>query len=177
MANPLISIKKTIGIEGGYAHLAGDAGGRTMYGIAEKFWPQYWRNGPPSYETALLFYTNEFWHPLRLSGVESQAVANEMLDSAVNIGKRRPVLWLQESLNLLRREYTHFGIPWEPLKVDGVMGAKTVLATNEYTSRSATHERALFAALEGFQIYKYLYESQPQFVRGHLAQRTEQWDD
>ena len=178
MADPRISIAKTIGIEKGYAHLQGDVGGRTIWGIAENFWPQYWPNGvPPTKETAFKFYELEFWSPLRLDEVASQAVANELLDSAVNLGMVRPVVWLQESLNKLRREYTFKGIPWVPLKVDGRIGPATIAATNEYTARSATHEKALFAALEGYQIMKYLDESQPQFVRGHLAQRTEQWDD
>lgn len=177
MANFDISFDKTMGVEGGYAHLAGDVGGRTMYGIAEKFHPHMWVNGPPTKAQAKEFYRTTFWDKLRLSDIRSQALANELFDSAVNLGLTRPVKWVQTVLNTLRREYTYRGIPWTPLKADGVLGPVSVAAINEYTGRGLTWEKALFAALEGCQIIKYLEESQPQFVRGHLAQRTEQWND
>lgn len=38
-----------------------DAGGRTRYGIAEKYNPDLWKNGPPSLEDAKRAYINRYW--------------------------------------------------------------------------------------------------------------------
>lgn len=180
MADFTKAFQKLLVVEGGFAHLSGDVGGRTMYGISERFFPNLWANGPPTLEDARMFYATRYWHPMGLQSVTSQKIADELLDTAVNLtgvgsGYRRCVVWLQYALNKLRREYTHRSIAWTPLKEDGVLGPVSVAAVNEYTQRGVTYERALFSAIEAQQAMKYLEESQPQFVRGHLAQRTEQW--
>jgi lysozyme family protein len=40
-----------------------DAGGRTRYGIAEKYNPNAWKNGPPSLDDAKQIYIDSYWIP------------------------------------------------------------------------------------------------------------------
>ena len=191
MANYLKAFEKLIGVEGGFAKIAGDVGGRTIYGIAENFWPEYWKNGPPTLDVAKLFYRKEFWNKLRLDEVNSEAIANEIFDSCVNIGFTTPVKWLQISLNILilaksgirpkeldisdlihikklKMPKTEFGLL---LSVDGDLGSNTLYHLNSYT-KDSLGEKALFSSIDSLQAVKYLFESKPNVVKGHLAQRT-----
>ena len=99
-----------------------DPGGRTRYGIAEK----YWGTALPSdfYTTmsandartfASGFYRNNFWEPLHLGSVEHQFVGEYILSLAVNLGITQVTKWLQLTLNLVE---------------DGIFGAETLAAVN-----------------------------------------------
>src|SRR5208283_4911306 len=48
------------------------------------------------------FYQSNFWNPLRLGGLNSQDVANRVLDEAVNTGLREAAVALQEAINTLQ---------------------------------------------------------------------------
>ena len=188
-------IDHVLKFEGGFAQIKGDVGGRTIFGIAENFWPQYWRNGAPSKETAKnIFYKNEFWDKLNLDQMKSQLIANEIFDSAINIGHSSPVKWLQIALNILifaERDQRNAHLDMSDiinikklkmskdefkliLSVDGDLGPNTLTHTNYYTEKSKTNEVALYSAIDSLQSVKYLFESQPNVVKGHLAQRTQQ---
>jgi lysozyme family protein len=47
--------------EGGFAHVAGDAGGRTQYGIAQAWNPQEWADGRVTEEEARAAYAQKYW--------------------------------------------------------------------------------------------------------------------
>jgi lysozyme family protein len=66
------------------------------------------------------FYQQVFWNPLMLGQLDSQDVANRMLDMAVNSNTREAVLLLQRAVGDLQ----------PGIGVDGVMGPKTLLAAN-----------------------------------------------
>jgi lysozyme family protein len=105
-----------------------DAGGRTRFGIAEKFHPELTEEfftGPAedALQEAEKIEKHDYWDCLRLSEVENQNVANKLFDIAVNMGVRQAAVYSQRALNaLLPREAQLVG--------DGVMGEKTLAAIN-----------------------------------------------
>src|SRR6478672_707008 len=105
-----------------------DAGGRTRFGIAEKFHPDL----PEEFFTepvedalaeAEKIEEREYWDRMRLAEVESQNVANKLFDMGVNMGVRQAAVYAQRAANALvdcdRR-----------LVEDGVLGTKTLAAIN-----------------------------------------------
>jgi lysozyme family protein len=105
-----------------------DAGGRTRFGIAEKFHPdlpEEFFDGPA--EDALAeaekIEEQQYWEPMRLAEVENQDVAGKLFDMAVNMGVRQAAIYAQRALNGLAG-------PGERLAEDGVIGARTLAAIN-----------------------------------------------
>jgi lysozyme family protein len=97
-----------------------DAGGRTRFGIAEKFHPdlpEEFFTGPA--EDALAeaekIEEREYWCRLRLAEVENQNLANKLFDMAVNMGVRQAAVYAQRAAHVVE---------------DGVIGAKTLAAIN-----------------------------------------------
>ena len=72
------------------------------------------------------FYKAAYWDRFDGDALPDQAVANELYDTAVNMGVRRAVRFLQSSLNMLNRNQ----IDYEDLIVDGWFGAKTLQTLN-----------------------------------------------
>jgi lysozyme family protein len=95
-----------------------DAGGRTRFGIAEKFHPdllEEFFTGPA--EDALVqaekIEEHEYWERMRLAEVETQNVANKLFDMGVNMGVRQAAVYAQRAACVIQ---------------DGVIGAKTLAA-------------------------------------------------
>jgi lysozyme family protein len=106
-----------------------------------------WPVGPNNYETwlhitrllaqdaelqklVMTFYKVNFWDTLALSGLSSQAIANEVYDTAVNCGTSTAARWLQRAINVTNR-----GATLGPdVKVDGRLspGGETVRALNAH---------------------------------------------
>lgn len=115
-----------------------DKGGETYQGIARNFHPKWngWafidnqkKVAPIEWQTKFTeldgdveeFYLVSFWNPLLLSEVKDQAVADSIMDMAVNLGAGTVVGKVQMMLN--KR--------WnQALKVDAVMGPKTIEVIN-----------------------------------------------
>ncbi|WP_310601187.1 glycosyl hydrolase 108 family protein [Desulfobulbus sp.] len=70
------------------------------------------------------FYRDEFWMPLRCHQIDqlNEAVAEELFESSVNCGPGNGVKFLQKALNVLNLQ----GKLYRDLKVDGVVGSKTI---------------------------------------------------
>ena len=64
------------------------------------------------------FYKEKYWDVNKLDQVDSQAVAEEMFDTGVNMGVGRAAKFLQKSLNYLNRN----GKLYNGLEVDGAIG-------------------------------------------------------
>ena len=103
-----------------------DAGGRTRFGIAEKFHPDLpedFFTGPA--EDALAeaekIEEREYWDAMRLSEVENQNVANKLFDMGVNMGVRQAAVYAQRGANSLLLADAR-------LVEDGEIGAKTLAA-------------------------------------------------
>jgi lysozyme family protein len=99
-----------------------DPGGRTRYGIAEKYWGTVL---PSDFYTTMSandartfasgFYRNNFWEPLHLDSVQHQFLADYILSLAVNLGITQVVRWIQLTLDLVE---------------DGILGPETLAAIN-----------------------------------------------
>ncbi len=113
-----------------------DQGGRTRFGVSEKAHPEAWKKGPPSLDDALELAQVEYWDRHGLAGVNSQAVANYILDMIYNEGPAA-VMLVQVALN-----------DFEFAAVDGDLGAETLAAINRQEPaallRSLSHHRKLF---------------------------------
>ena len=142
MANFLEAIEKIRKYEGGYVDSPHDFGGETNHGISKRQYPELDIKAL-TWEDARAIYRRDYWDRLRLSEVRDQAVADELMDIAVNQGTPYAVVSVQHMLNLL--------VPGEPsLKEDGLMGPKTMDAVNQYQ-----FPRTLVKALNGMQFLRY----------------------
>lgn len=136
----------TAQIEGGYANNSLDRGGMTYAGVARNFWPKWpgWliidqlrtASGFPRNLAAssvlqaavLAFYKENFWDVLCLDKVASQAIANEVYDSAVNCGTGKAALWLQRAINVTNAG----GTKAADVVADGQVGPATLAALNAH---------------------------------------------
>jgi len=128
----------TMGHEGGYVNDPDDAGGETYRGIARRYHPHWagWNlidDTKPNIDNVALdphvreFYESQYWDVNRLDDCDSQAIANEMFDTGVNMGTGRASRFLQECLNYLNRNESLF----TDLVVDGKIGRASIAALNE----------------------------------------------
>ena len=123
MANFNPAVDKIIDVyEKGYANNPHDLGGETKFGIAKRFHPGIDIKNLTR-EHAEEIYKNEYWDPPKLDNVNNQGIAEELLDISINIGQKSAALFLQQALNLI--------LPIDIL-VDGIVGPKTIGATNTY---------------------------------------------
>jgi lysozyme family protein len=115
-------------------HLSGvvttDAGGRTRFGIAQKFHPDLtdsFFDGPAedALELAEEMEERDYWRPMRLGEIASQVVANKLFDMGVNMGIHQAGHLAQRAANVLLQ---NAGLPH--LAEDGVIGGATIAAIN-----------------------------------------------
>jgi lysozyme family protein len=105
-----------------------DAGGRTRFGIAEKFHPdlpEEFFAGPA--EEALAeaekIEQREYWEAMRLDEVKNQKVANKLFDMGVNMGARQAAFYAQRAANALAASDAR-------IAEDAVIGPRTLAAIN-----------------------------------------------
>lgn len=126
--------------EGGYVNDPVDRGGETYRGISRVHHPDWrgWKRidaqrrkagfpGSLNADRTLqanvkAFYKRAYWDRFRGDDITDQAVANELYDTAVNMGVRRAVRFLQSSLNLLNRNQRDYS----DLIVDGWFGDRSL---------------------------------------------------
>ena len=140
MANFSDAYALTSAHEGGYVNDPVDRGGETYRGIARVHHPEWrgWKRidaqrrnkGFPKSLNAdrtlqsnvRAFYKKAYWDRFKGDDIPDQAVANELYDTAVNMGVRRAVRFLQSSLNLLNRNQRDY----MDLIIDGWLGEKSL---------------------------------------------------
>lgn len=159
MSNFLRAFAQVLIIEDGYVDDPDDKGGETKYGISKASFPnEDIRN--LTLDRAMELYEKCYWKPMCLSQIANQEIAEELFDTAVNMGVKQAVRIAQEAIGLL---------PFHPgLKVDGVMGPQTLSAINSYR-----HHRTLLKVLNGLQFEHYRkivksHPSQAKFFRGWM---------
>jgi lysozyme family protein len=153
--------------EGGgtFTDRAADKGGPTRWGIdAETLgrWRKLGRSATAAEvqalgETeALTIYRQQYFV---LPGFQQVAaisprLAEELLDTGVNMGPHWSSVWLQRSLNLCNRQ----GEDYADLVVDGGVGGKTVTAIQALLQRRGVRagEDLLLKCLNGFQFERYV---------------------
>lgn len=137
---------KTGGHEGGYSNHPSDRGGETYRGISRRYWPGWegWKiidrqkqiPGFPGNleslsglsEMVAHFFKDNFWNELSLGKLNSQALAEELYDTAVNLSAGRAAIFFQKALNLTNR----CGTDYPDLKEDGIIGPVTINTANRH---------------------------------------------
>jgi len=112
-----IAIPKTLAREGGskFTDIQGDAGGATKYGISQRAYPnEDIRNLTEA--RAREIYRRDYWDRVRGDDIASQAIAEQIFDTAVNMGVRTASRLAQVTLGI------------EP--ADGVIGSRSLEAIN-----------------------------------------------
>jgi lysozyme family protein len=102
-----------------------------------------------------------------------QAVANEIFDTAVNMGTGRAALFFQRSLNVVNLNAKKF----PDLKLDGQVGQKTITAFNSLDERSKRNVLKLLNCLQGVK-YIDICEANPQqeiFVSSWMSRVFEEF--
>lgn len=187
MANYKTAEAITARNEGGFANDKDDYGGMTINGISYVNWSAWigwarvkaiiarvgWNeskiNAEVRKDTVLLqlisdFYKVNFWDVNKLDLFKSQALANEMFDTGVNMGTGVAARFLQEALNLCNKNQKLY----PNISVDGVIGNGTL------TALSKAPQDAVLNTLNLLQGEKYLKlmranEVQEKFWRSWLS--------
>ncbi|MBC8282465.1 MAG: hypothetical protein H8E32_01520 [Nitrospinae bacterium] len=147
MPNFKKAFQKTMGHEGGYVDDIDDRGGETYRGISRnnfehwKGWRKIDKYKPVNdkFRKKLAedeslqkdvrdFYKKEFWSRFKGDEISNQALAEELFDTAVNMGWRVAGRFLQQGLNLLNRNESLF----EDLEEDGLIGSKSIESLKKY---------------------------------------------
>lgn len=77
------------------------------------------------------FYKANFWNEIDGDSIDSQAIANELFDIAVNMHPSRARIFLQTGLNALNVDQKY----WPDLVVDGKLGDKSFSALRACAAR------------------------------------------
>ena len=159
MADFSPAVNKILAYEGGYVNDPNDYGGETNFGISKRSYPDL-DIKKLTREDAMEIYRRDYWSRFQGDRIANQGVAEELLDSAVNMGWSRAVKFLQEAMNILTGS---------ELLVDGLAGPKTIEAANSYRFPSA-----LVKVLNGLQFERYreIVQKDPtqrKFFRNWLA--------
>lgn len=139
--------------EGGFVDNPADRGGPTCWGITEKVARQCGYEDDMSAMTrvqAQVIYTKQYWLGPNLHKVAplSQRVAEELLDTGVNMGSTTAGKFLQRALNVLGTY---------KLTVDGSIGAGTLDALRDYLARRGVEgEQVLLTMLNAQQSVRYI---------------------
>ena len=189
MAEFGISFRKTTAIEGWYSNDPADAGGETWRGISRRFHPDW-----PGWATIdiekkrdlaglaerlkentrltfleMQFYRDQFWNRFRGDSIPDQAIADELFDTAVNLGVHRAVEYLQGALNLLNRNQQNY----PDLLEDGVLGPSTLITLGKHLQLEQNDPAALLKlmnTLQGMHYVEYMrqHPEQERYARGWL---------
>jgi len=182
MAHFYEAIAGILKLEGGYSNNPNDRGGETYAGISRVHHPEWigWifldslkdRMGfektlhllKPLRDLVSSFYRVEFWDRIKGDEINSEEIAHEILDTAVNQGITAGIKDAQRSVNLLNNN-GKFG---EDIIVDSVMGRRTVKELNSYP-----YPWAVCSCINGFQFSRYVQitekdKSQEEFFLGWL---------
>lgn len=165
--------------EGGYVDHPADRGGKTNWGITEQVARAFGYHGdmrdmPRS--VARTIYVERYWDATGFSQVNeySTSIAEELLDTGVNMGPAVAARFLQRALNVLNNEGKHY----PDIVADGNIGRMTLAALRAYISaRGKDAHIVLLRALNAQQVIRYFEiaegrPSQEAFVHGWLLHRT-----
>jgi lysozyme family protein len=165
--------------EGGYVNNAADRGGPTKYGISEAVARAHGYSGPMRglpRDDAAAIYKRLYWLRPRFDQVakRSEAVAEELFDTGVNMGPAVAATFLQRALSALNRDRKDYA----DLVPDGRIGPATLAAFDTFLELRGKEpgQCVLLKALDALQGERYirLAERRPAneaFLYGWLANR------
>lgn len=175
----------TLKHEGGYDNDPDDVGGETYKGVARAYYPSWpgWAiiddaKSYPNFPDNLTndtelnrmikdFYKANYWDRFWGDQISNQLIANEMFDTAVNMGVSRAVKFLQTALNLLNRNQSNYS----DIVEDGGFGTNTMNALNSYLYLDKEdYLLKIINILQGMHYITYMKSSptQEKFARGWL---------
>jgi lysozyme family protein len=169
-------IDAIIEVEGGYVDDPTDSGGETKYGITKNValangYVGDMHNMPRS--LAFDIYALRYWDAVCADRIAelSERIAEEVVDTAVNIGVGRAAKFLQRSLSVLN----NMGSLFSDLVIDGDIGPATINALAHYLKHR--DESAMLLALNCLQGAFYIElaerrEKDERFVYGWLKNRV-----
>lgn len=172
-------IDALIAREGGYVDHPADRGGPTNWGITEQVARAFGYHGRMQDMPRALaksIYLERYWEAPKFNLVNehSPAVAEELLDTGVNMGTGVAARFLQRALNVLNAEGKHY----PDIAVDGAIGRVTIAALRAYLgARGKDGHVVLLRALNAQQAVRYIElaearPSQEAFVHGWLLHRV-----
>jgi lysozyme family protein len=191
-----LAYAKTCSFEGKYANKKDDTGGETWKGIARNFHPDWsgWKiidrfkplcksidelndtlSRSKELEVAVQsFYKQDFWG--LLDKVNSQSLAEEIFDCAVNCGQGTAGKAIQEVLNVMNNR----GDLWADIPEDGGIGPKTVETINKalvaLKSRNNLLQKLFLARRVNYHIdISKKREANEQFMLGWAVRVVNQW--
>lgn len=165
--------------EGGYSDNPNDRGGPTNYGITEAVARAFGYQGDMRdlpLDTARSIYRARYWIQPRFSDISaiSPMVAEELLDTGVNMGTSVAGRFLQRALNVLNLE----GKSYPDIKVDGAIGNMTVAALRAFIDKRGKDGHIVMRrVLDAQQAVRYIEiaearPSQEDFVYGWNLNRV-----
>jgi lysozyme family protein len=174
--NKLQVIDEIIAVEGGYVDDPSDSGGETNFGITVAVARASGYNGHMvSMPRAVAFsiYSAKYWDAVKADQLLELApsIAEEVVDSGVNMGIGRAGKLLQRSLNVLNKR----GGLYNDITVDGEIGPGTLTALAAYLA--TRDESTLLKALNCLQGAFYIElaerrEKDERFIYGWLKNRV-----
>lgn len=144
--------------EGGYVDHPSDRGGPTNWGITEQVARAWGYKGdmrtlPDT--LARQIYLERYWLQPRFDEVNkrSERLAEELLDTGVNMGTGVASVFLQRALNALNAQEKHY----PDIAVDGAIGRMTLFALDELIRRRGSDGiTVLFRMLNAQQSVRYM---------------------
>lgn len=165
---------EVMGIEGGgrLHEVAGDPGGRTVWGVAERFHPEMFDPEPPTLDRAIEFYWDSFWVPLKLDGLVYREVQYEIFEMTMHTGD---AVGFEPSVECAQKAVNDLApyIPGlRPIADDGRMGPNTRAALNSVPARYLHAWRARFNYHQQDYYSGLREELKRLFWLGWIGQRT-----
>jgi lysozyme family protein len=165
----LSAFEKTLGHEGGYNEVKGDAGGATNFGVSLRFLKDAYNFDDTadidndgdvdkddiksmSKADAQEIYYKHFWLKNKCDQITNQIIASKFFDMSVNMG-------LVQATKLLQRSLNHFKL--FNIAEDGKIGPKTLQAVNQVHSDQLLH--VMRKECEAFYIR--LVEKKPEYKK------------
>jgi lysozyme family protein len=172
-------IEGVIGREGRYSNHPSDTGGETMWGITVRVARRNGYSVPMRVmprAVAKDIYFRQYVQEPGFSGVMAlnEAIAEELVDTGVNMGPDIPARWLQEALNALNRQ----GRDYPDIVEDGDIGPGTLAALKAFLkARGADGESIMLKALNSLQGARYIAlargrQANEDFLNGWLKNRV-----
>jgi lysozyme family protein len=174
--------------EGGerYTNNPADKGGPTKWGITAVTLGEFRKLGraarPAEVQAltraeAVTIYRQNYWIKPGFANIApiSERIAEELLDTGVNMGTATPGPWFQRTLNALNRQ----GRDYADLPVTGFVGTMTAGALRSLIAKrgKAAAEDVVLKGLNGFQVVRYIELSEKrsaneEFTFGWLRTRV-----
>ena len=152
------TLNSLVGREGGYTNNPNDRGGETNWGITALVARAFGYSGSMQLmpkETAISIYRDRFWiqpHFDQIAMIDPN-IAEELLDTGVNMGPATAGKFLQRALNVLNQDQRSF----PNLTVDGGIGKMTIAALKAFLQvRGSDGKTVLLRMLNAQQSVRYM---------------------